>query len=482
MSHRVQGKVYVVPNAAEKSWTVVVHNTGALDIGLTHNIFRTKAEAETSNQHDDHGNYGHGIRCYSKARGMVPVSTLKFQKDDTYNGLPIAPDQFLRLGLRGSAYTIVKLPKLDGEPVEVDLSDFNWYGGGAGSDTGNMDHYAAQARKPPEANRADGNKVLQDVMNLIAAAKTGIRCQGQVSVTAVSGADGKPSRWDVRFDNSGATPWIGTVAFEGHGKRDGAGLESMACPGQGTAAVQSIDATKSYGALPAPGTRLRVGIRAYGFATLALPRSGTAKVDIAAFTRDASQFDPQWFAPHVVEDKRTEKVAAVDFYENGVLVNDKLKPVTHVGAKAREVADYPPPHVEVRSVASSVDYPGGGWVVKLTSTLPKADEKQREISFVATLKLGDDGYDPAALPPRKLLATGNAVEWFIPKCMEVNGVVAQSGNDIVVGTRGLGWELKVALPKAKGSFDSDKEDRWAFREDQARPQRMEPAYVKKTPF
>lgn len=482
MSQRVQGKVYVVPNAAERSWTVVVHNTGALDIGLTHNIFRTVPEAETSQQHDDHGNFGHGIRCYSKARGMVPVSTLKFQATDTYNGVPIAPGNALRLGLRGSAYAIVQLPKLDGDPVELDLNDFKWYGRGAGSDIANMDHYASQARKPPQANRADGDRVLQDVLNLIAAAKTGIRCQGQVSVTAVPGADGKPSRWEVRFDNTGATPWIGTVAFEGHGKRDGAGLESMACPGPETAAVQSIDAAKSYGARPVAGAKLRVGVRAYGFATLALPSSGTVKVDIAAFTRDASQFDPQWFAPHVVDEKRAEKIAAVDFYEGGVLINDKLKPVTHVGAKAREVADYPPPHVEVRQVASSADYPGGGWIVKVTSRLPKTDEKQRAISFVATLKLGDDGYDPAALPPRKLLARGDSVEWFIPKCIEVNGVVAQSGNDIVVGTRGLGWELRVPLPRAKARFDSEKEDRWAFREDQARPQRMEPAFVKKTPF
>ena len=55
----VRGKVYVVPLPDEKSWQLVVHNTGDRTFGVTQNILPSNNPNMTA--HDDHSQYGHGM-------------------------------------------------------------------------------------------------------------------------------------------------------------------------------------------------------------------------------------------------------------------------------------------------------------------------------------------------------------------------------------------------------------------------------------
>src|SRR5262245_30653493 len=99
-------------------------------------------------------------------------------------------------------------------------------------------------------------------------------CRGRALIRAVSGSSGTVQRWEVWFLNEGNTPFLGTVAFTRSAKNDGYGLESMACPQRGAAAMQPIWATRSYGVRPAAGEPVRIGVRGYGWAEVALPEAG----------------------------------------------------------------------------------------------------------------------------------------------------------------------------------------------------------------
>ena len=85
-------------------------------------------------------------------------------------------------------------------------------------------------------------------------------------------------------------------------------------------------------------------------------------------------------------------------------------------------------------------------MVELKNELPARDanvDGEPEIGFVATLRISDAGggvgWDPAQLPPKKFEAPGETKTWFIPEGANVNGAEAKQGEDLVIGTRGLGW-------------------------------------------
>src|ERR1043165_4322255 len=97
----VRGKIYVVPIPEEKSWQLVVHNTGDRTFGVTQNILPKNDPTMTA--HDDHVQYGHGM-------GVDPgkVSWQKFHMGDMYdhgggNRHVVDESCFLRVGLRGLA-------------------------------------------------------------------------------------------------------------------------------------------------------------------------------------------------------------------------------------------------------------------------------------------------------------------------------------------------------------------------------------------
>jgi hypothetical protein len=387
----IRGKVFLVPNEKQRTYELLVVNEGDREIGVTHNVLR-KGE-ENLAVHDDHVRYGHGLPVRPNDGGM-----LSFHYGDSYNNrVPIQEGSVLRLGLRGAAFTTVELPPLDGEMIELDFKDFQWYGSEQSHDTSNMRHYAAQARNPLQLD-VGKDKVRARVEQLLAAKRKGPPCHGSASVTAVPGKGGALSHWEVRFKNTGDTPWIGTCVFEGAQKNSGLGLESMACPDKGSAAMQRIEANGNYGVIAQAGRELRLGVRGYGTCNIQLPSQGTVEVDLKRF-----------------------KIQSIE-------IENRLP------AKDTKVDGTP------------------------------------EIGFVATMRLGDAGgqigWDPGQLPPKKFETPGERKSWFLPAGANINGVSADAGEKLIVGTRGLGWYCVVELP-AKGTVDTDKKfDLWAFREDQ----------------
>lgn len=192
----VKGKIYIVPLPDEKSWQLVVHNTGDRTFGVTQNILPANNPNMTA--HDDHVQYGHGM-------GVDPgkVSWQKFHMGDMYDhgdGRPHVVDDscFLRVGLRGLANQTVQLPAMDEAPLELDLADFNWYGGDAQTASPQGDG-GYEGRRPLMRNVQNGGAVLAQVQELMARSQAnGIKCEGSASIAAVKTKEGLMSHWEVR--------------------------------------------------------------------------------------------------------------------------------------------------------------------------------------------------------------------------------------------------------------------------------------------
>jgi hypothetical protein len=464
----IKGKVFIVPNAEAKTYEMLVINEGDREIGVTHNILHKGNE--NSAVHDDHGRYGHGMPVRPN-----DGSYMSFRYGDSYNNsVPIKEGSVLRVGLRYAAVTTVELPPLDGDMIELDFKDFHWYGNEAQHNTAAMRDYAAQAQNKLNLD-AGKDGVRARIEQLLAQKRKGPPCAGEASITAVPGKNGALSHWEVRFENQGDTPWIGTCVFEGAQKNSGIGLESMACPEKGSAAVQRIEANGNYGVLAQAGAPLRIGVRGWGHANLQLPSAGTVNVSLKKFKIESGQIAEDFFDKGKVEEKRREKMNKVRFFDGaGKALNDELKPVVYRGEEAKQKTDFLPPRVSVKKVEDSEEHPGGGWVVSLENRLPAKDphvDGNPDIGFVATLRIsdagGDVGWDPRQLPPKKFHAPGETKEWFIPEGVNVNGAEAKAGEELIVGTRGLGWFCSLKLPSKSKSVDTDKSfDSWAFREDQ----------------
>jgi hypothetical protein len=270
------------------------------------------------------------------------VSWQKFVAGDVYKhqghgGRAHTVDEtcYLRVGLRNLAFKTMKLPAMDEGPMELDLAEFNWYGGNAATSTPQVSNMAGS--RPRAANAADGPAILQHVQELIARGQTnGIKCEGAASLTAIRGADGALSHWEVRFDNQSDQAFIGTCAFVGADKTDGLGLEGMGVPHGGSGAMQRIEAYGRAGVEAAPGAKLRLGVRGYAWIEVPLPREGRIDIPLSKFKIDARQMSAEFFDKDAVVAKRNEKVDKVQFFDNGVPINAELKPTLWRGDEARE--------------------------------------------------------------------------------------------------------------------------------------------------
>ncbi|MBK7861779.1 MAG: hypothetical protein IPJ65_24815 [Archangiaceae bacterium] len=466
----IRGKMYIVPNAAERTWRLVVKNEGDQQFAVTQNIL--PANDPTRDQHDDTARYGHGLMV-----SPSKVSTQSFRLGSPYLHYTIEEDSHLRLGLRGLAYQTVPLPPLDGPPVELDLQDFVWYGGSPDSSVAQAHNWAGSEEH--RADVAEGEQLLAEVEQLMLMATHGIKCEGTAKLKAVEGPGGKLSHWELWFSNEGDQPFIGTVSFANGSKNDGLGLESMACPGNGQAAMQRIEALGNYGDEARPGAVVRLGVRGYSWKEVPLPASGEVELPLKSFKLAADSFSEEYFDPAKVEEKRAEKRDRVQFFDHGKPLNDALEPKTYFGAEALARSTYDPPSASVWSVGDAPDTPGGGWVVELENTLPQND-REGMLGVVATLSLGDAGWDPALLPPKRFDFPQQAKRWFIPHQSVVNGVTAVAGERLHLGTRGLGWSASVELPARGGKVRSQGDDQfWGFREDQYHRRKLAPAFTNK---
>ena len=459
----IKGRVFIVPNVETRSYELWVKNEGDQEVGVTNNIL--PANQPNLDRHDDNTRYGHGLVAQPGGE-----SWQAFKIGDPYHGVPIAAGCHLRVGLRNAAYKTVELPPLDADPIEIDFKDFVWYGQQAAHSTASMAGYQVAGMNP---NVAQGS--LMTRINEMRAKKIKYKCEGEAMVTAVPGKSGALSHWEVKFKNTSDQAWIGTCVFAGAEKNDGMGLESMACPDKGSAALQRIEAMGNYGKDAVAGAQLRLGVRGFGSFEIALPSSGEVKVDLKQFKIDAAKVADEFFDRGEVDKKRQEKMAKVQFFgPDGKALNDEMKPIVRIGQEAIDRTDFRPPRVQLKAVADAPETPGGGWLLEIESRMPERDEHvgdKPEIGFVATLRLGDTagdvGWDPQQLPPKRFEKPHETKTWFIPAGANANGVEAKPGEILLVGTRGLGWYTPLELPAPGKSVDTDKNiDLWHFREDQ----------------
>jgi len=83
-------------------------------------------------------------------------------------------------------------------------------------------------------------------------------------------------------------------------------------------------------------------VRGYGHTEVKLPAQGSVSVPISKFSAQSSQYSEEFFDPELVKQKRQEKLAKVRFFENGVAINDELKPVVYSGNEALQRATFNP--------------------------------------------------------------------------------------------------------------------------------------------
>lgn len=270
-----------------------------------------------------------------------------------------------------------------------------------------------------------------------------------------------------------------TCAFVGAAKNDGIGLESMAVPNKGSAAMQRVEAWGNYGVEAAPGQKMRLGVRGYSWIEVPLPTEGKLEIPLHKFKIDAKQMVDEFFDKKAVTEKRSEKVDRVQFFEDGKALNDKLVPTTWKGDEARRKATFDAPRLVVKTVPRSKEHPGGGYLVELESKLPEFVDDERA-GFVAAIRLAGAKVTSAkakVLAPQKLEYPGMKVEWFIANGQDCGGVVAEAGAELQVATKGLGWSATVTLP-GRGAVDSDtKEDLWGLREDQESKRLLRQAFT-----
>ncbi len=476
----VAGKIYVVPLPNENAWQLVVHNTGDKPFGLTQNIL--PSHNPDLKAHDDHAQYGHGLPVHTGA-----VSWQKFAAGEIYDHgdhggkHPIDDNCYLRVGLRNLAFKTVKLPRMDELPLELDVADFNWY-------SGNVDNAQPQiderypGTKPRVPNAADGPALLARIQELIARGMTnGIKCEGAATVKAVRSEDGALSHWELRFDNSADQAFIGTCSFVGAQKNDGIGLEAMGLPKRGSAAVQRIEAYGNYGVEAAPGAKVRIGVRGYGWIEVALPRDGAVELPLDTFKIDSRQMSPDFFDTAMVTAKRDEKVAKVQFFDGDTAINAALKPTLWKGADARQRSTFSAPHMTLTAVDNGPNTPGGGYLVTLTSALPDFVDDARA-GFIAAIRLaGADPDAPAARigAPKKFEHEGQCKSWFLPNGADCGGVTVKAGATLQLATKGLGWQASVTLPTT-GTIDTARDDDvWGLREDQESSRMLRQSYVQR---
>ncbi len=338
------GYFKLIPNANTKSWSIYCTNTGSAKMTFTLNYFSDKDSAQTSAAHDDNS-YGHGILTRPQGRSFVQLT-----EGDRYAGrATIEEDGFVRIGIRGAAFGIMKLPPLGAGAQMMTFDELEWYN----------DMY----RRPEEIEP----KYPVHVHEMNADGASLDKPVGAIHVTSHKDEDGQIKHWDVSCENTGNVPFIGTIAFENSaGKNDGVGLHSMAVPAINTKAVQRIYPGKNYGVTPQPGEPLRIGIRGYSHDIIHLPHSGRVTVQTQQMNIDVESSSSEYFDKQAVSEKRAEKIHYVDFYEDERYINQEIEPITYYGAEALARSTYDAPSCLVQTSDKLL-------VLEMENSLPAKD-------------------------------------------------------------------------------------------------------------
>jgi hypothetical protein len=500
---RVGGKILIIPDTVKQQWRVAAVNTGQQELGITHNIM-APGENPLTTRHDDHEQYGHGMPVKPDPSAF---RELVFSKGAQYNSRAIVEGSTLRVGLRADgngngAYYTVQLGPLDGPVRTVDIrDDFVWYGrniqAGKGnpdtyqSNTGSMDSYERQARQKPNSGRVEELEMF--LADLIKGAGPQRKCKGTFTIEAVPNERGQLSHWTVTVENRGdpvtnELPFIGTIAFdvEKDGKK---GLDSMGVPYQGSRAQLAIPyRAGGYAVVPEPGAQLRIGVRGFGLSVVQLPAVGQkVVVKVEEMRREYGQSQDEFFDAAEIAQKRLEKGATVAFADAGQELR-KTGPVVLRGDRAEQESNFRSPQLSVSFVAPTAEHPLGGWEIDMTSRMPGAVD-EANVGFIGTLKLDQPGAvavdanrpagkDVAIAPPKKFLVPGERKTWFIPFGHNMNGIVAQPGMQLSIGTRGLGWFAEIPLPNIGERIDTEvNKEVWGLREDQVNRDFLKHAYV-----
>jgi hypothetical protein len=329
-------------------------------------------------------------------------------------------------------------------------------------------------------------------------------------IEPIRDASGALTHWNVSFRNDGNpgegfSPFIGTAAFaNAASKNAGKGLEAMPCPELDSGALQPIWANADYGVTAIPGEELRLGVRGLSSATVRLPANEPLEVSLNRFEKGSSASQPDFFDLQSVIDKRASKLDKVQFFRGSEAINAKIDPVTYRGADALAESDYPAPDFHVRHVAEG---PGGlpGWAVEVRSRLgdtfpadfpshfpgnfSEASLRDKPIAgqpmgFVATLGLGQDGKNAEHLAAKALRTHGAERRWFIPEGMVAEGAsgqfVAEPGQKLTLGTRGMGLFSSIQLPEPGQSVHvtPDQPEHFALRPDQVAHANMTHAFFR----
>ncbi len=319
--HHYCGKVLIIPNPDTRSWELVAISQGTKSLSFTQNYFMTEKEAQHSTKHDDNS-YGHGVVISA----THPIARVKFAEDGRYNGKKIKAGKYVRLGLRGFGYKVIKLPELGDDIQMFDFTDLKWY------------------RKSTQ-QPASSDMSIEDVKGLLdldgVAPKT--KSKGYFEIKR------QKTGWSILLKNTGPQSFIGTVSFEdAKGKNDGLGLESMPVENKGSSAQQNIIEGKHYGVKAKAGQVLRVGIRGFGSTNIPLPEDGVTRVFLPLEVEpNSTHVNTQFYDRKNIREKVREKLNDVTFSDAGTELNLVLGPDVFQGTNALARATFNPTSIHM---------------------------------------------------------------------------------------------------------------------------------------
>jgi hypothetical protein len=473
----IRGTILVHHNAATRQLEVIAENLGDSPGMMTHNVFGSRQEAETSNVHDDM-RYGHGDPVPHGNDARPGIVRRNFPINAPYNEHSVRVGNWFRVGFRGQAWLPVQIPP-PGETVVVPYEQMRPSNG---------------TFRPQAFDRA--SRVGGPLAAMFAALNQGNKHHtiGQVQLVPVPDPR-RPNRlrgWEVVVENQAhfepadgqTTGFSATVVLtnaEGKGaKNAGLGLESMGVPAGGYSARQFILFDGDYGAREfgvraQPGTRVRLGVRGISTFDAHLPSlaEGTRTIGLHEFKRTEGDLVSAWFETKEILGKLGEKKGRVEFFKDRQRLNDQLPDTVYHGDEAFIRAEFKdPPRVRIETLPASEELPQGGWSISMESALPEEDKLGR-VGFVGGLApvaaRNRPEIDEAALPVRQFSPEQRVHRWVLPAGARVGGAPAKAGTELAVVTGALGWRAKIALPKAGEAVDTHEspgkmERLWTLRE------------------
>ncbi len=349
----ISGQFVIIPDAKRQCWHLGALNSGMQKISFTQNYFTNKQTAQISTAHDD-TSYGHGVLLNEPGA----VGWVQFKNNDKYNEHTIEEGGYVRLGIRGHAMGIFKLPPLDGEPVFASMQDLDWY-----SET-----------KKGELSEAHQTAINDVILQTFEANLNQERhLYGRCQITPARNGDGQILGWDVRFDNHGHEGFTGTIAFSNsNGKNDGYGLESMPLPDYEAGATQRIHAHERYGVAPKPGEKLRVAIRGLGSTEIELPEDKPLNLMLPFdLTLTGEVANKSYFDKDELAEKRGEKLGRVRFLNKGEDISHEIQPNVYTGETALARSTFNAPELQVSIQRKNTK---AQLELNITSKLPPHDE------------------------------------------------------------------------------------------------------------